>query len=449
MSCSCRTTPLRVFIQSLTDLRLSDSTVTTPRTFQPRYTRAVALRSQFILTRPYTATAALSYPRRVPSRVIVPRELPSQSLATHQAPRATQKKQTNDETVNQPSVEALDTSTRDYEKAKSTGVLLDLSPESIDSLVADLEESPPQEPLPRNLKFGPAVHDEPEVDRKPPRESSRLKRLKILKDLKERRQKQVKRLPRKQQKEYWRIQKEALKKKFPEGWKPRKRLSPDALDGIRALHAQFPDHFTTEVLADKFMVSVEAIRRILRGNWQPSPEEDEERQRRWFSRGKNIWSQMAAIGRKPPRKWRQEGIVRDPIWNVRKGPRTQPPKRRGPRRYHEDVDPVFEEIPNIESVEEPKEEHVIDANEEFHRQMKMQMNRKSNRRFNKGSNRKFSKDPNRKFSKGHNRDSARGSDESWEIKRSSDREPDRDAFDRAFDKRFDPDANRGARRSRF
>ncbi|KAH7320955.1 hypothetical protein B0I35DRAFT_407975 [Stachybotrys elegans] len=110
----------------------------------------------------------------------------------------------------------------------------------------------------------------------------------------------------------WMIQKEALKQKFPEGWNPQKRLSPDALTGIRALNAQFPDVYTTEALANKFEVSAEAIRRILRSKWQPSAKEEEERQERWFKRGVQVWERKAALGIKPPKKWRREGVVRDP-----------------------------------------------------------------------------------------------------------------------------------------
>ncbi|KAJ9141924.1 hypothetical protein NKR23_g7618 [Pleurostoma richardsiae] len=111
-------------------------------------------------------------------------------------------------------------------------------------------------------------------------------------------------------KEPWQIQKDILKKKFPEGWRPRKRLSPDALEGIRALNAQFPDEYTTEALAEKFEVSPEAMRRILKSKWQPNSEEEEERQERWFNRGKQVWSRWAELGKKPPRRWRQEGIAR-------------------------------------------------------------------------------------------------------------------------------------------
>ena len=107
----------------------------------------------------------------------------------------------------------------------------------------------------------------------------------------------------------WQTQKKALSKKFgPTGWLPRKRLSPDTLEGIRALHTQYPDRFTTPILADQFKVSPEAIRRILKSKWIPKDEEVETRRRRWEKRGENIWSQMVEMGIKPPKKWRQMGV---------------------------------------------------------------------------------------------------------------------------------------------
>ncbi|KAK5661476.1 hypothetical protein OQA88_11378 [Cercophora sp. LCS_1] len=116
----------------------------------------------------------------------------------------------------------------------------------------------------------------------------------------------------------WKTQKMALKEKFPDGWQPKKKLSPDAVTGIKALHAQFPETYTTEVLANKFEVSPEAIRRILKSKWTPSPEEEIERQERWHNRGKNVWKRWAEMGKKPPRRWRAEGIVRDPKWNEKR-----------------------------------------------------------------------------------------------------------------------------------
>lgn len=105
------------------------------------------------------------------------------------------------------------------------------------------------------------------------------------------------------------IQKNALREKFNgEAWRPRKRVSPDALEGIRALHAQDPVQFSTPVLADKFKISKEAIRRILRSKWRPTEEEQEDRLERWNRRGESIWNDRAKKGLKPPKKWREAGV---------------------------------------------------------------------------------------------------------------------------------------------
>ncbi|KAJ5753414.1 uncharacterized protein N7511_007567 [Penicillium nucicola] len=106
----------------------------------------------------------------------------------------------------------------------------------------------------------------------------------------------------KHKKENWQIQKAALEKKFPQGWNPPKKLSPDALDGIRHLHAKAPEQFTTPVLAKEFEVSPEAIRRILKSRWQPSEDEQESRRQRWEKRHDRIWSRMAELGLRPETK---------------------------------------------------------------------------------------------------------------------------------------------------
>lgn len=115
----------------------------------------------------------------------------------------------------------------------------------------------------------------------------------------------------KPKREQWKIQKEALEKKFGEdGWNPRKKLSPDAIEGIRAMHAQYPDQFTTPILAKQFEVSPEAIRRILKSKWRPTPEEAEKRMERWDRRGEGIWTRLAETGLRPPKKWRELGVGR-------------------------------------------------------------------------------------------------------------------------------------------
>ena len=107
----------------------------------------------------------------------------------------------------------------------------------------------------------------------------------------------------------WQIQKSALTKKFDNAaWNPRKRLSPDALEGIRELHRQYPNKYTTPILAEQFEVSPEAIRRILKSKWRPSEEEEFDRRRRWDKRGESIWARWVNMGLKPPKKWREMGI---------------------------------------------------------------------------------------------------------------------------------------------
>lgn len=110
-------------------------------------------------------------------------------------------------------------------------------------------------------------------------------------------------------KEPWQVQKAALAAKVgEEGWNPRRKLSPDAMEGIRALHAQYPERFSTPVLAQQFKLSPEAIRRILKSKWRPSEEEAEERNERWERRGARIWSKLVEEGEHAPKKWREMGI---------------------------------------------------------------------------------------------------------------------------------------------
>ncbi|CZT16931.1 uncharacterized protein RCC_02765 [Ramularia collo-cygni] len=125
--------------------------------------------------------------------------------------------------------------------------------------------------------------------------------------------------------EPWGIQKSALERKFGQkGWQPRKRLSPDTLSGIRALHASNPTIYNVEMLRDHFKITPEAIRRILKSKWQPSTEEIEDRMKRWEKRGVKKWSEMAEQGQKPPKKWRMLGVPNPKLgqkkeWNSNSG----------------------------------------------------------------------------------------------------------------------------------
>ncbi|EEP81540.1 predicted protein [Uncinocarpus reesii 1704] len=111
-----------------------------------------------------------------------------------------------------------------------------------------------------------------------------------------------KKTTKKQPQQQWRVQKDALKKKFAEGWAPPKRLSPDAIEGVRELHRQNPQKFSTPVLAEHFKVSPEAIRRILKSKWRPSEKEMEKRKIRWEKRKDRIWDHMSELGLRPRRE---------------------------------------------------------------------------------------------------------------------------------------------------
>jgi hypothetical protein len=63
-----------------------------------------------------------------------------------------------------------------------------------------------------------------------------------------------------------------MQKEFPSGWSPLRKLSREAMEGLRELHRFDPEKFSTPVLAEKFKISPEGVRRILKSRWTPSSE---------------------------------------------------------------------------------------------------------------------------------------------------------------------------------
>ncbi|KAI1322981.1 hypothetical protein F5Y16DRAFT_385066 [Xylariaceae sp. FL0255] len=347
MMCTCRTKSLRVFVQSLTELRVAEpAAITSTRPYHSRPALPFSHTTDRLSARSFSSMPAVYFPRpgyprkrqrawqdKLNSILAGEIEVPCKSADGF--------------------VPDLDTVLDDLpgvlppgsehrlERAKDEGAILDFNPESLNRLMANIkaEERAHEEAefygVPRRMDAPPNLTRHKESDHQkddnerysilrkpiaPAAEKSQLKRLKIAKDDKPAKPSRPEPHPN-VRKEDWQIQKKALKEKFPDGWQPRKRLSPDALDGIRTLHKQYPEQYTTEVLAKHFEISAEAVRRILRSKWVPSAEEETDRSERWFRRGKSIWSNMAELGKKPPRKWREEGIVRDPKWNVKRGER--------------------------------------------------------------------------------------------------------------------------------
>jgi hypothetical protein len=128
-----------------------------------------------------------------------------------------------------------------------------------------------------------------------------------------------------------------------DGWAPTRRLSPDTVAGLRALHAAYPGAFTLQHLARRFGVGYEAMRRIVKGGVKrpasvadggaendrvaaldaaggmesasarlaevaAEAEREESVRARWERRGARIWTHRAAQGARPPAKWRALGV---------------------------------------------------------------------------------------------------------------------------------------------
>ncbi|KAJ8123417.1 hypothetical protein ONZ43_g627 [Nemania bipapillata] len=322
MNCACRTQSLKIFVQSLTEFRFVSPAI--PRSIRVNRLGLPVTRHQVpapYYGRLYSSDSAADSPKQKWLDNAI-------DLSVNQTEEGQPHTSTDtgaDTITHDPIASIPSASTDDFNAAKLNGAVLECNPDSIQALIASLNQASlsEQEAPSRHPNVNWDAEAQPRPDPEEDVTSSQLKRRKIIKDdAKKKPHAKETQLSRKEQ---WQAQKAALKEKFPEGWRPRKRLSPDALEGIRALHSQFPEQYTTQVLADTFQVSPEAIRRILRSRWRPNAEEEIDRQERWFNRGKNIWSQKAALGTKPPRRWRREGIVREPHWNEKRGPRTEYP----------------------------------------------------------------------------------------------------------------------------
>ncbi|KAK7462856.1 Required for respiratory growth protein 9 mitochondrial [Stygiomarasmius scandens] len=59
----------------------------------------------------------------------------------------------------------------------------------------------------------------------------------------------------------------AMQKEFPQGWNPPRKLSREAMEGLRQLYHLDKEKFSTPVLAERFKISPEAVRRILKSKW--------------------------------------------------------------------------------------------------------------------------------------------------------------------------------------
>lgn len=88
----------------------------------------------------------------------------------------------------------------------------------------------------------------------------------------------------------WQKQKLAVNKKINnQRWNPSKKLSRTTMEAIRLLKRQFPNMNASE-LGERFKVSPEVIRRILKSKWQPDTKEQIKVEQRWLKRKEKIMS---------------------------------------------------------------------------------------------------------------------------------------------------------------
>ncbi|GMM49233.1 Rrg9 protein [Starmerella bacillaris] len=85
----------------------------------------------------------------------------------------------------------------------------------------------------------------------------------------------------------WKRQMFALKEKFPEGWAPKKRLSREKMEELKERRRLEPSLNNTQ-LGNIYRISPEAVRRILKSQWEPSAETSKRLEAKWKRRGERL-----------------------------------------------------------------------------------------------------------------------------------------------------------------
>ncbi|RKP33579.1 hypothetical protein BJ085DRAFT_21343 [Dimargaris cristalligena] len=102
--------------------------------------------------------------------------------------------------------------------------------------------------------------------------------------------------------EGWRIRKQEQKASLEDGkWAPKKRVARSTMERIRFLAINMPDTFDIPRLSYEFKISFEAVRRILRSNFNPSPEVIQTQESKRLALRKEYWSATQEANQpKPP-----------------------------------------------------------------------------------------------------------------------------------------------------
>lgn len=313
MACHCKTSTLRLFLRNVVQIEWRPNVLhAAPNTSIPSRQRLSTLRPLVLENSLSTKQSAALLPRDIPGgeKLVSSQTHSSRKSTTSPRPKKWPAASLTSSNAFSTRKEAVVPSDHDHEN-DHPGAILDINPDTIDALSSEFQQeiavqaSDASKNAPRPRRSSPLMRPTTGMQevRAPTRSTQDMARARPGKEYYDDGQPYLiaKREP-------WQAQKAALKDKFQNGWSPRKRLSPDALAGIRAIHAQFPEQYPTSVLAEKFQVSPESIRRILKSNWMPKENEELDRQRRWFNRGQKVWVRYAELGLRPPNKWRALGI---------------------------------------------------------------------------------------------------------------------------------------------
>ncbi|GAA6016481.1 hypothetical protein JCM11491_002334 [Sporobolomyces phaffii] len=87
----------------------------------------------------------------------------------------------------------------------------------------------------------------------------------------------------------WKKHKQAIQERFPGGWAPPKRISREAMDLVRTLHRTDPATHSVPELSDRFKISPEAVRRVLKSRFElPKAQRDAREARRKDDRARDV-----------------------------------------------------------------------------------------------------------------------------------------------------------------
>lgn len=109
--------------------------------------------------------------------------------------------------------------------------------------------------------------------------------------------------------EGWMVKKALLQERLQGAvWNPKKKLSPAAREGIKALYKNHPE-YTMETLSQLFEISPEVVRRVVKSSWEPDAATQEARLQHWVRRGGRVFQRWEELGVVQTKKRKKE--VRD------------------------------------------------------------------------------------------------------------------------------------------